>query len=254
MQPLDLLAIAAHPDDVELACAGTMLMAKRAGKRTGIVDLTRGELSTRGTLESRANETKAATEILQLDYRANLDMSDGNIELSQANLHKLIVEFRKTRPTVLLTPHRAERHPDHEAASELAHRAVFYGGLTKIETKDEDGNIQAPHRPLLVLHYMQTLTFEPRIIVDISSVMDLRMKAVEAYGSQFARLKNSAESESAHKASPETFLSQSSFYDWLRARAGSYGMLIGADYGEPFWSHEPLGVKDIFHVVTKKVA
>src|ERR1035441_2899336 len=120
MQPIDLLAIAAHPDDAELACAGTMLMAKRDGKRTGIIDLTQGELSTRGTLETRARETDAATKILGLDYRVNLGMSDGNIELSQENLKSLIVQIRKTRPTILLAPSKFERHPDHEAAAELA--------------------------------------------------------------------------------------------------------------------------------------
>src|ERR1700679_2959982 len=108
IRPIDLLAIAAHPDDVELACAGTMLMAKRTGKRTGIIDLTRGELSTRGTLETRARETEAATKILGLDYRANLGMNDGNIELSQENLKSLIVQIRKTRPTILLAPSKFE--------------------------------------------------------------------------------------------------------------------------------------------------
>ena len=182
---IDLLAIAAHPDDVELACAGTMLMNKHAGKRTGILDFTRGELSTRGTLESRARETEAATKILQLDYRANLNMPDGNIELSQENLRRVIVQLRKTRPTILLAPSKSERHPDHEAAAELAHRAAFYAGLVKIETKDEDGNPQKPHRPLLLLHYLQGHHVESTIIVDITPVIEERMKAVDAYASQF---------------------------------------------------------------------
>ena len=262
MQPLDLLALAAHPDDVELACAGTMLMAKHAGKRTGIVDLTRGELSTRGTLESRGRETEAATKILELDYRANLGMADANIELSQENLRRLIIQLRKTRPTILLAPSRYERHPDHEAASELAHRATFYAGLVKIETKDEDGNLQEPYRPLLVLHYMQAYTFEPTIIVDVTPVFDDRMKAMEAFGSQFASNARTTPQPPPpggkggvrDKSERETFLSQEGFFEWLRARASSFGMRIGTRYGEPFWSHEPLGTRDLFSLVTKTIA
>ncbi len=259
---VDLLAIAAHPDDVELSCAGTMIAAKQSGKRTAIVDLTRGELSTRGTLELRAIETEAATTIMQLDHRENLGMPDGSIELTQQNLHRLIGAIRKYRPTILLTPHFSERHPDHEAASELAHRAVFYSGLIKIETKDEDGNLQQPHRPLLVLHYMQTYLFEPKIVIDVSNVFEARLHAMRAYGSQFARprLTNSRfqtelESEQDKRQNgPETFLSQAGFYEWIEARARHYGMSIGVEFGEPFFSRQPLGTKDVFQLVTKRVA
>ncbi len=255
---IDLLAIAAHPDDVELACAGTMLMAKRDGKRTGIVDLTEGELSTRGTVASRRGETEAASKILGLDYRANLGMPDGNIELSQENLHKLIVQIRKLRPTIILAPSKYERHPDHESAAELAHRAWFYGGLAKIETVDENGEPQAPHRALMMLHFMQSYTFEPRIIMDVTPVFEERMRAIEAYGSQFIQPK----SHGAHftseiagdKTQPETYLTQASFFDWNRARASFYGMMIGTQYAEPFWAQEALGTKDLFSLVTKKVA
>jgi N-acetylglucosamine malate deacetylase 1 len=245
---LDLLAFAAHPDDVELACAGTMRLAKKAGKRTGIVDLTRGELSTRGTLETRAKETEAASKIMQLDYRTNLQMSDGNIELSQDNLRQVIREIRRTTPTAVLAPSPKERHPDHEAAAELVHRAIFYAGLQKYETRDEAGNLQKHHRPLLALNFMQTYSFEPSIVIDVSEVFEDRMKTMEAFGSQFFG------SVVRDKSEKETFLSQAHFFDWLRARAGHYGMLIGVQYGEPFWSHEPLGTKDLFSLVTKRVA
>lgn len=245
MQPIDLLAIAAHPDDAEIGCGGTLLMAKRGGKRIGVVDLTRGELSTRGTLESRKRETEAATKLLGLDYRAQLELEDGNIELSQDNTRKLIAQLRETRPTIALLPSREERHPDHEAAAELARRAIFYAGLTKIETVGADGQPQAPHRPLLVLHYMQSHTFEPKIIVDVTPVFEERMKAIEAYHSQFANAKSN---------DPQTFLSQVGFFDWLRARASFYGLIIGVKYGEPFWSSEPLGTKDLFSIVTKEIA
>ncbi|HET6400287.1 MAG TPA: bacillithiol biosynthesis deacetylase BshB1 [Candidatus Kapabacteria bacterium] len=250
MQPLDLVALAAHPDDVELACAGTMLMVKRAGKRTGIVDCTQGELSTRGTLGSRWRETQAASKILGLDYRTNLDIPDGNIELSQENLRRVIVQLRKTRPTILLAPSPQERHPDHEAAAELAHRAAFYAGLVKIETKDENGNAQEPHRPLLVLHYMQGYSFEPKIIVDVTPVFEERMRAMEAFGSQFAP-RAGQENAAGERM---TILAMPGFTEGLRARAAYYGMMIGTRYAEPFWAHEPLGTQDLFSLVTKTIA
>ena len=250
-EKIDLLGIAAHPDDVELSCAGTMLMAKQSGKRTSIVDLTLGELSTRGTLETRAKETEAATKILGLDARINLGMPDGNIEVSQENMLKVVKVIRQLRPTVLLAPYKFERHPDHEATSELAHQASFYAGLAKIETKNDDGTLQEPFRPLLVMHFMQTYTFEPKVIIDVSDVFAERMKAVHAYGSQFDRGESGRKLESKDR---ETFLTQKGFYEWIEARARHYGMMIGAEFGEPFWTYEPVGTKDIFSLVTKKIA
>jgi N-acetylglucosamine malate deacetylase 1 len=257
---VDLLAIAAHPDDVELSAAGIMLVAKRAGKRTAILDLTRGELSTRGTLESRAKETDAATKILGLDHRMNLEIPDGNVEVSQDNLLKVVRCIRAYRPTILLSPHREERHPDHEHASALAHQAFFFAGLAKIETIGWDGNPQQPHRPLLALEYMQTYTFQPTIIIDVSTVFEERMEAMQAYRTQFARPKNQSsrvgtEFETASdKAEPGTFISQAGYYEFIEGRARHYGMIIGAEFGEPFWSHETLGVKDPFSLVTKRVS
>jgi N-acetylglucosamine malate deacetylase 1 len=261
LSPVDLVALAAHPDDVELSCAGTVIAAKRAGKRTAIIDLTLGELSTRGNLESRAKETNDATRIMQLDHRVNLGIPDGGVEVTKENTLQLIRVLRALRPKILLTPHKEERHPDHEAASKLAHRAVFQSGLVNIPTQDDEGKPQEPHRPLLVLQYMQTYTFEPKIIIDVSSVMEDRMKAMQAYGSQFARPKNSPsragtgrETEDDKKIERETFLTQSGFYEWIEARARAYGMIIGVEFGEPFWTHEPLGVKDVFSLLTKRVS
>lgn len=260
MEPVDLVALAAHPDDVELSCAGTVIAAKRSGKRTAIIDLTRGELSTRGTLELRARETDEATKIMQLDHRLNLGLPDGGVKVTDEATTALIRALRSLRPTVLLTPHKEERHPDHQAASALAHRAVFLAGLANIRT-EHDGTPQQPHRPLLVLQYMQTYTFEPKIIVDVSAVFADRMRAMKAYDSQFARPKNASsrmgtgkETDEDLRAQPETFLTQSGFFEWIEARARAYGMIIGAEYGEPFWSHEPVGVRDVFSLVTKRVA
>ena len=252
MQTIDILGIAAHPDDVELSCAGTMLLAKRDGKRTGILDLTYAELSSRGTVESRKKETDDASTILGLDWRGNLGLPDGNIELTKENVYKFVKVLRELRPTILLTPHHSERHPDHEAASELAKRASFYAGLRKIETKSNDGSSQEPYRPLLVLQYLQTYTFEPSVIVDISDVFEKRMQAVTAYGSQFARSNQGDKIENADE--PDTFLTQSGFYEWIEARARHYGMIIGAEFGEPFWTYEAVGTRDPFALVTKKVA
>lgn len=252
MQTIDILGIAAHPDDVELSCAGTMLLAKRDGKRTGILDLTYAELSSRGTVESRKKETDDASTILGLDWRGNLGLPDGNIELTKENVYKFVKVLRELRPTILLTPHHSERHPDHEAASELAKQASFYAGLRKIETKNNDGSSQEPYRPLLVLQYLQTYTFEPSVIVDISDVFEKRMQTVTAYGSQFAR--SNQGDKIKNEDEPDTFLTQSGFYEWIEARARHYGMIIGAEFGEPFWTYEAVGTRDPFALVTKKVA
>jgi bacillithiol biosynthesis deacetylase BshB1 len=251
MATVDILGIAAHPDDIELSSAGTMLMAKRAGKRAGILDLTQGELSTRGTVTTRAVETKAASKILKLDFRDNLKLPDGNIELSQENIMKVIRHLRALRPTIVICPNFSERHPDHEAAAELVHRAAFYSGLVKIESKGSDGKLQKPHRPLVVLHYMQTYSFEPKLVVDVSAVWKERMDAMLAYGSQINRSKNGKKMSSKE---PKTFLTQAGFYEWISSRARHFGMMIGAEYGEPFWCEGPVGVKNIFDIVTKKIS
>lgn len=248
---VDILGIAAHPDDIELSAAGIMLMAKQAGKKTGILDLTSGELSTRGTLEIRAKETEEATKILKLDARINLGLPDGNIGVNQENMLKVVRVIRELRPIILLAPYRYERHPDHEAASELAHQASFYAGLPKIETKDDEGKAQEPYRPLLVLHFMQTYTFEPKIIIDISEVFEDRMKAIHAYSSQFGRGESGRNLEGKDR---ETFLTQKGYYEWIEARARHFGMLIGAEFGEPFWTQEAVGTKDVFSLVTKRIA
>lgn len=251
MQHVDILAIGAHPDDVELGCAGTMLVAKKSGKRTAIVDLTRGELSTRGNLETRERETRAATAILQLDARYNLDFADGNIEVTHEHVLALIRYIRLLKPTVMLIPSSTERHPDHEDGSRLARRAAYYAGLAKIMTKDDEGKEQQRHRPLMVLEYMQTHVFEPRLVVDVSSVFEDRMRAVGAYATQFGRSQTGEEIPSKE---PQTFLTQAGYFEWIEARARTYGMMIGVQYGEPFWSKEPVGVRDLFSLVTRTVS
>ncbi len=251
MTSLDILGIAAHPDDVELSCAGTFLSAKRKGRRTGILDLTLGELSTRGTLETRAREADEATKILQLDYRVNLQLPDGNIPVDQDSVSAVVRQIRATRPSIIFCPHFDERHPDHEAAAELVHRAAFHSGLAKIESLGDDGKPQAPFRPLLVLHYMQTYIFEPKVIVDVTDVFEDRLRCVQAFASQFGRTNGGEKIETTE---PETFLTQRGFYEWIEARSRHYGMQIGAEFGEPFWCQTTPGVRDVFDIVTKKIS
>jgi bacillithiol biosynthesis deacetylase BshB1 len=241
---IEILGIAAHPDDVELSCAGTMLVAKQLGKRTGILDLTRGELSTRGTLETRARETEDASKILKLDWRGNLGLSDGNIEITQENVLKVVRVLREQRPTIVLSTPHSERHPDHEAASELVKRAAFYAGLKKIETTNDNGDEQKPRRPLLVMQFMQTFSFDPTVIIDVTDVWKERMEAVTAYGSQFDKGKDGA----------QTFLTQSGFYESIEAKARYFGMMIGVEFGEPFWTPQPIGTKNPFSLVTKTIS
>lgn len=235
---LDVLAIAAHPDDIELACSGTMLKLTRQGKKTGILDLTEGELGTRGTPVIRAREAEGATKILGLSARVNLKLPDGNIEANTENRLKVIQIIRHHRPDVLFIPHSLERHPDHEAAHRLAREAWFYAGLEKISTT-YNGSTQEPFRPRSYYHYMQTYEFEPSFIVDISDVYEDRVKVVLSYKSQFFDPSSDER---------ETFLSSPEFLEMLRARFEYFGDRIGVKYGEPFFSVNMVGVRDLFNL------
>jgi bacillithiol biosynthesis deacetylase BshB1 len=233
---VDVLAIGAHPDDVELSCGGTVANCVQQGYKVGILDLTRGELGTRGTPKTRAEEAANAASVLGVMVRENLGLPDGNIEVNEKNRLKLISVYRKYRPKILLMPHWLERHPDHEHAHTLAREAWFYSGLRKIETKS-NGKIQEPWRPERYFHFMQTYEFTPSFIVDISSTYETRVNAMMAYKSQFY---NPASKE------PATFLSQKSFIELLETRMKYYGSQINAKYGEPFYSVETIGVTDLF--------
>lgn len=233
---LDLLAIAAHPDDVELTCSGTLIKLVKQGRKVGILDLTRGELGTRGTEELRAAEANEATKIMGVHARESLNLPDGNIEINQANKLKVIEIIRKYRPDLLLFPHWLERHPDHEHAHQLCREAWFYSGLEKIETS-LDGKKQEPFRPRSYYHFMQTYEFVPSFIVDISDEYEQRMAATRAFKSQFYDPKNSER---------ETFLSTPEFMEMLQTRFAYYGDRIGRKYGEPFYSVNMIGIEDPF--------
>ena len=233
---LDILAIGAHPDDVELACGGTIAKSVKAGYKVGIIDLTQGELGTRGNREIRARESIEAAKILGVKVRENLKIPDGKIDLSRKNLNKVIEVYRKYRPEIILIPHWHERHPDHVHSHYLCREAQYYSGLRKISLRTYGKKLD-PWRPNKYFHYMQKYEFTPSFIVDISDVFDIRIAAIKAHKSQFYR---------ADSTEPETFLSQKSFLDFMETRIKYYGQQIGVKYGEPFYSVEPIGIKDLF--------
>ena len=233
---LDVLAIGAHPDDVELSCGGTIAKLVKQGRNVGILDLTRGELGTRGTPEIRDAEATEAAKILGVRIRENLELPDGSIEVSRTNILKIIQVIRKYKPDVLLFPHWLERHPDHEHVHALCREAWFYAGLEKIETT-VFGVKQEAFRPHTYYHYMQWYEFTPSFVVDISNEFDQRMNAIRAYKSQ---LHNPDSNER------ETMLSTPAFLAMLETRCAYYGGRIGTAYGEPFYSVNMVGIHDLF--------
>ena len=233
---LDVLAIGAHPDDVELACGGTIIKLLKQGRKVGLADLTEGELGTRGSREIRAAEALEAARILGLALRENLQIPDGNIQLSKENLLKVISLIRQFKPELLLFPHSKDRHPDHEHAHVLCREAWFYAGLERIETT-LDGKKQEPHRPKKYYEYMQWFEFIPSFVTDISDEYKQRMEAARAFRSQF---------HDPDSKDRETVLSSPEFMEMLRTRLEYYGDRIGTKYGEPFYSPNMVGLSDLF--------
>lgn len=242
---LDLLALAAHPDDVELCAGGTMCTLAAQGYRTGVVDFTEGQLGSRGTPAGRLEEAQDAAEIMGLAARENLGMMDGSIENTRAHQLAIIRQVRRHRPHVVLVNALRARHPDHRDAARLSLDALFYGGLRKIETTDpETGAPQEPWRPHHTLHYLQAIPFEPTLVVDVTDVWQKRLDALQAFESQFF---NPAYDPGADE--PETFVSNRNFFDWIEARARTYGYKVGATFGEPFkYYHGPFGTDDLMKV------
>jgi N-acetylglucosamine malate deacetylase 1 len=233
---LDVLAIGAHPDDVELGCSGTLIKLKKQGKRIGILDLTEGELGTRGTPETREREAAAAARIIGTDARMNLRFPDGNIVNTPESRLRIIEVIREYRPDILLFPHWFERHPDHEHAHALCREAWFFAGLEKIPSSI-DGKHQEPFRPRSYYHYMQTYEFTPSFVIDISGEYEQRTQSVLAFASQF---------HNPLSRERETFLSSPEFLKMLDTRFAYYGDRIGVTYGEPFYSVNMTGLTDLF--------
>ncbi len=237
---LDVLAIGAHPDDIDLSCGGTIIKLVRQGHSVGMVDLTEGELGTRGSRDLRLREAEAAKAVLGAAIRENLRIPDGNIENTPENRIRLIRLIRTYRPDVLLIPHSMDRHPDHEHAHVLSRESCFYAGLEKIRTL-EGGVAQEPWRPRAYYHFMQWFEFVPSFIVDVSEEYERRMEAVRAFRSQFFDPDSNERS---------TVLSTPEFMEMLRTRLEYYGDRIGKRYGEPFFSTAPIHVPDLVSLNT----
>ncbi|MFN3871560.1 MAG: bacillithiol biosynthesis deacetylase BshB1 [Ignavibacterium sp.] len=227
---LDVLVFSAHPDDAELSMGGTVALLSKNDIKVGLIDLTKGELGTRGTAETRQREAFNAAIVLKASLRENLEIPDGNIQLNKENLLKVIMTIRKYRPTIVFAPYFNDRHPDHIDASNLIKRAVFYSGLSKIRTFDKEVP-QQHFRPEKLFYFMQTYTFEPSFIVDISETFEQKMKAIACYDTQFHNPKSTE---------PETFISKPEFINYIRSRAEFYGFQIQKKYGEPFFCEEKL--------------
>jgi len=232
---LDILAIGAHPDDVELSAAGTLLKEASSGKKVGIVDLTRGELGTRGSAELRMKEAAKASEILGLSARENLGMKDGFFQNSEENILKIVQMIRKYQPSIVLANAITDRHPDHGRGSKLIADACFYSGLRRIETS-LDGKSQDAWRPEAVYHYIQDYFIKPDFVIDISEFKDKKIEAIKAFSSQFYD-PNSTE--------PESPIAVENFFEFLEGRMAMMGRYIGADYGEGFVASRPMGVKNL---------
>lgn len=233
---LDILALAAHPDDTELGCAGTLLLHIAKGQQVGVVDFTRGELGTRGSAEIRDQEAADSAELMGLSARENLGFRDGFFTNDEEHQLAIVKKIRKFRPDILLVNAIRDRHPDHGRASEVSVTASFLSGLKRIETKDE-GEIQELWRPKAVYHYIQSDYIQPDFIVDISDHWSKKMEAIMAFKSQFFNPDNDAE---------DTYISSETFIKSIEARALEFGRTIGSKYGEGFTADRTLGVNGLF--------
>lgn len=240
---VDILAIGVHPDDVELSCSGTLLRHIAQGKTVGLLDLSQGELGTRGTAEIRLKEAEDSARLMGASFRVNLGMRDGFFRPTEENTRKIIEVIRAAQPAIVLANAPKDRHPDHGRASHLAYEACFYAGLQKIETKDAEGQAQERWRPDALYYYVQDYNLEADFVVDITDYMDKREELILAFRSQF-HVPDAEE----YKEELQTPISGEDFLDYLRARARTVGRPCGFDYGESFIAARIPGVKDLFQL------
>ncbi len=233
---LDILAFGVHPDDVELGCAGVLIVEKANGKKIGIIDLTQGELGTRGTKETRKKEAAAAAKILDVDIRENLKMADGFFENNEVHQRQIIMVLRKYQPEIIFCNAPEDRHPDHGKSAALVSDAAFLSGLMKIETID-GGEAQKPWRPKYVFHYVQDRYLKPDVVFDISASLDKKIESVKAYKTQFY--------DPLSDDANQTYISTPEFLDGVVARAVMFGKMIGVKYGEGFITKKMIGIKNI---------
>ena len=235
---VDILAFGAHPDDVELSAAGTLIKHINMGFSVGIIDLTMGEMGTRGTPEIRALEAEQAMKIIGAKFRENLKMSDSFIDLSKESIYKVVKAIRTHQPKIVLCNAVKDRHPEHGVASKLVSKACFIAGLRKYESS-LDGETQKPHVPQNVYHYIQDQWIDPDFIVDISEEMDQKIKAVKAFESQFYDPKSKE---------PTTPISTKDFMDSILSKANLLGRSIGESFGEGFTTERPTGINNLFNL------
>lgn len=238
-EQLDILAFGAHPDDVELSCGGTIAKEVSVGKKVGIVDLTRGELGTRGSADLRAKEARQAASILGVSVRENLGLRDGFFQNDEPHQLDIIKILRKYRPNVVLCNAQTDRHIDHGRAASLVHDACFLSGLRKIETFIDD-RPQKLWRPSQLYHYIQWNNTPCDFVVDISDFIDKKMAAILSYGSQFYDEKSKE---------PETPISSQQFLDSIQNRAADLGRIIGVGYAEGFTTQRQLAVAQISDLI-----
>jgi N-acetylglucosamine malate deacetylase 1 len=232
---IDVLAFGSHPDDVELGCAGTLLMEKQKGKKIGIIDITGGELGTRGTAETRKAEAAAAATVLGLDVRENLYLPDGFFENSKLHQLEVIKAIRKYQPEIILANAPSDRHPDHGRASRLLVEAAFLAGLVKVETEVE-GKKQDAWRPKYVLHYIQDRFLQPAFVYDITPVMEQKLEAIKAYTTQF---------NVTGEGEQHTYISRPDFLENIVYRAKMLGRMVGVPYAEGFLSEKMIGISTL---------
>ncbi|MBX7176182.1 MAG: bacillithiol biosynthesis deacetylase BshB1 [Saprospiraceae bacterium] len=233
IQPVDILAIGVHPDDVELSCSGTLLKHKAAGMRFGILDLTLGELGTRGNSAIRKEEAMKAAELMGAVFRIQLDLGDGFFNYSEQSIRAIIPVIRAARPALVLANALEDRHPDHGRAAKLTADACFYAGLRKI-TSVWEGQEQAAHRPRAVYHYSQDYYLPPDLIVDISDFMDAKLEAIRCFKSQFY---------DPQSKEPESPISGKEFIDEVTAKCRVAGRSVGVRFGEAFNVKRPPGIQ-----------
>ncbi len=239
---LDVLAVAAHPDDVEQTCGGTLIRTAEMGYRTGVLDLTAGDMGTRGTPENRVDESAAAARIMQLSWRGNLRLPDARLENSLAARTALALKLRELKPRVVILPYWQARHPDHYRAGEMGYEACFLAGLRKLDPDSE------PHRPFKILYSSLYADVKPSFIVDISAQFERRMAALLSYRSQYGGSQDGAAEQGSG-----LFPAEQEIRERLGAIARFYGNLIGARYGEPFVVKEAIEIGDIVAMPVRSI-
>ncbi|MAK07572.1 MAG: bacillithiol biosynthesis deacetylase BshB1 [Cytophagales bacterium] len=236
---VDILVIMAHPDDAELCCSGTILASINQGLTVGLVDLTRGELGTRGDEQIRLLESKNSSDLLELKFRDNLGFRDGFISDAENYINEIIKKIRKYSPKIIITNSKKDRHPDHENTSKIVKKACFLSGLVKYKTKLNNKN-QQPHRPKLILYSIQNDYIEPDIIIDVSNFFSKKMESVKCFKSQFYDPESSE---------PNSFISSLEFLDFVESRSIEMGHKIGTKHGEGFTLDNPVSINSLSNII-----